>query len=130
MQILSIFEQLVISAGESRQVVVIFMHNIPSGHETSMLKAVGPNNTDSGCWQRFKQHCMLVTDMTFDERRLEWNEINKNARQSIVEAISSIAAKPSNSYSPHKQAAGGPQHAAASTPAPGPASGRRPFGTK
>ena len=77
--------------------MVIFMLNIASGHEKSMFKAVGPNNTDPGCWESFEQHCLLVTDMTFDERRFDWNKINKNARQELVAAISIAAAQPSDS---------------------------------
>ena len=67
------------------------MHNIATGHEKNLFRAVGPNNTDPGCWSAFAQKCLLITDMTFDETKLDWNEINKHALQLMVEAISNAA---------------------------------------
>jgi len=66
------------------------MHNLPSGHQAS-VKPVGPNNTDSGCWQSFVQQCLLVTDMTFDETRFDWHGINQKAAMLIAEALMQIA---------------------------------------
>ena len=77
-------------AGASSQLVVVFMHNLPSGHEAS-LKPVGPNHTDPGSWQSFVQQCLLVTDMTFDETRFELHDINQKAALLIAEALMHIA---------------------------------------
>ena len=46
------------------------MHNIASGHEKKLFKAVGPNNTDPGCWQELARRCLLITDMIFDETKV------------------------------------------------------------
>ena len=84
--------------------IVIFMHNIASGHEKSLFKAVGPNNTDPGCWSAFTQQCLLITDMTFDEKRFDWNKINKHALQLVVEAVI-IAAQRTSSHDRHDKSA-------------------------
>ena len=73
------------------------MHNLPSGHEAS-LKPVGPSNTDFGCWQTFKQQCLLVTDMTFHETKFEWHDINQKAAMLIAEALMHIAQQQSDSH--------------------------------
>ena len=87
-------------AGATGQLIVIFMHNIASGHEKSQFKAVGPNNTDPGCWPAFAQQCLLITDMTFDESRFDWNEINKHALELVLEAISSTVPQQTSSHGP------------------------------
>ena len=74
------------------KLIVLFMHNIASGHEKT-LKPVGPNNTDPGLWQQFTQQCCLVTDMTFDETRFGWHDVNKHAANLIAETLSRIAAQ-------------------------------------
>jgi hypothetical protein len=73
------------------------MHNHPSGHEAS-LKPVGPNNTDPGCWQSFVQQCLLVTDMTFDETRFDWHDVNQQAAMLIAEALMHIAQQQPDSH--------------------------------
>ncbi|KAL0025731.1 hypothetical protein WJX77_008032 [Trebouxia sp. C0004] len=73
------------------QLIVIFMHNIASGHEKT-IRPAGPNNTDPGCWQQFTQQCQLVTDMTFDEARFEWHDINRNAAALVADALNKVAA--------------------------------------
>ena len=85
------------AAGASSQLVVVFMHNLPSQHEAS-LKPAGPNYTDPGCWQSFVQQCLLVTDMTFDETKFEWHDINQKAAMRIAEALVHIAQQQPDSY--------------------------------
>lgn len=89
--------QSILSAGASSQLVVVFMHNLLSQHEAS-FKPVGPNHTDPGCWQSFVQQCLLVTDMTFDETKFEWHDINQKAAMRIAEALMHIAQQQSQSY--------------------------------
>ena len=114
--------KVMVLAGSSSHVIVIFMHNVVSGHETRRFRAVGPNNTDPGCWSTFTDQCLLVTDMTFDETTFTWNEINQNAMKLVAEAISSTAAKQSSSQPPihetfsQDQTAGRSQHARPDTP--------------
>ena len=93
----------VTNAGAPGHRIVIFMHNIASGHERNQFRAVGPNNTDPGCWSAFAQQCLLITDMTFDESKFEWNEINKHASHLIFEAISATAFQQTGSHDQHKQ---------------------------
>lgn len=76
--------------GNQGRLIVIFMHDIASGHEGS-LKPAGPSNTDPGCWQLFKQQCLLVTDMAFDETCFELHSINKNAISTVAKTLSYIA---------------------------------------
>ena len=83
---------LVAGSPDHGKLIVIFMHNIASGHEKT-LKPVGPNNTDLGLWQQFTQQCHLVTDMTFDETRFGWHEVNKVAANLIAESLSRTAAQ-------------------------------------
>jgi len=87
----SSFACLAAGSANYGQLIVIFMHNIASGHEKTMRPA-GPNNTDPGCWQQFTQQCRLVTDMTFDEARFEWHDINRNAAALIADTLSKVAA--------------------------------------
>ena len=77
-------------AGEQGPLVVTFMHNIISGHEHTM-KAVRSNNTDTGSWQHFRQQCLLIVDMTFDENRFQWCQVNLQAAAAIAQAVHSIA---------------------------------------
>lgn len=106
-------------AGPPGQIIVVFMHNVASGHEKSLFKPVGPNNTDPGCWSAFAQQCLLITDMTFDETRFDWNKINELALHLIVDAIIN-AARQTSSYnrrvkSATKQSNGSLQTASPST---------------
>ncbi|DBA72794.1 TPA: hypothetical protein ACH3X2_010183 [Trebouxia sp. C0005] len=80
-------------------VIVIFMHNIASRHERT-LRPAGPNNTEPGCWQQFMQQCRLVTDMTFDEARFEWHDINRNAAALVADTLSKIAASQADKHRP------------------------------
>lgn len=75
------------------------MHNIASGHEKTTRPA-GPNNTDPGCWQRFTQHCRLVTDMTFDEARFERHDINSNAAALVADTLNKVAASQADKRRP------------------------------
>ncbi|KAL3136884.1 hypothetical protein ABBQ32_006496 [Trebouxia sp. C0010 RCD-2024] len=105
--------------GPPGQIIVVFMHNVASGHEKSLFKPVGPNNTDPGCWSAFAQQCLLITDMTFDETRFDWNKINELALHLIVDAIIN-AARQTSSYnrrvkSATKQSNGSLQTASPST---------------
>ena len=63
------------------------------------MKSAGSNNTDPGCWQHFLQQCHLVTDMTFDEARFEWHDINQTAAGLVANALNAIAAKNAGSRS-------------------------------
>lgn len=81
------------------QLIVIFMHNIASGHEKTMRPA-GPNNTDPGCWHQFTQQCLLITDMTFDEARFEWHDINRNAAALIADTLSKVVASQTDKSRP------------------------------
>ena len=90
------------NAGAPGHIIVIFMHNIASGHERSQFKAVGPNNTDAGCWSAFAQQCLLITDVTFDESNFNWNDINIHALHLISEAISGTAFQKTGSHDKHK----------------------------
>ena len=65
------------------------MHNLPGGHEKSMRPA-GVNNTDPGRWQHFSQHCHKIVNMTFDETRWQWHDVNQAAAQGIVAAIKQL----------------------------------------
>lgn len=89
------------NAGTPSHIIVVFMHNIASGHERSQFKVVGLNNTDPGCWSAFAQKCLLITDLTFDETKLDWNEINTSALQRITETISSTATQENGSHEQH-----------------------------
>ncbi|KAL3148190.1 hypothetical protein ABBQ38_014223 [Trebouxia sp. C0009 RCD-2024] len=82
---------LAASAGVPSKLVVVFMHNVPSGHEKNMRHA-GANNTDPGRWQHFVQHCHTVINMTFDEGRWQWHDINSAAAQAIIDVVREIAA--------------------------------------
>ena len=75
--------------GCAGKLIVVFMHNLPCGHEKSMRRA-GANNTDSGCWQRFSQHCHRIANMTFDETRWQWHDVNQAAAQDIIAAIKQL----------------------------------------
>ncbi|DBA72792.1 TPA: hypothetical protein ACH3X2_010181 [Trebouxia sp. C0005] len=88
--------QSLLSAGSSSQLVVVFMHNLPSGHEAS-VKPIGPDHTDPGCWQSFVQQCLLVTNTTFDETRFEWHDINQKAAMPIAKALMHSAHQPPDS---------------------------------
>lgn len=77
-------------AGCAGKLLVVFLHNLPNGHEKSM-RAAGVNNTDPGCWQQFVQHCTTIVNMTFDENRWQWHEVNKRAAQEMVATIREIA---------------------------------------
>lgn len=72
------------------------MHNLASGHEKSVRHA-GANNTDPGCWQHFAQQCHRVINMTFDEGRWQWHDINSAAAQVIIDVVRQIAAGSGNS---------------------------------
>ena len=74
------------------QLIVVFMHNIPSGHEQTM-KPVGPNNTDPGCWQYFSQRCLAIVDMTFDELSFQWGIVNQQAVTGLCKTISRLPSK-------------------------------------
>ena len=80
------------------QLIVVFLHNVASGHERT-IRPAGPNNTGPGCWQHFLQQCLLVTDMTFDEARFEWHDMNQNAAGLVANALNTIAAKNAGSRS-------------------------------
>ncbi len=69
--------------------MVVFMHNIPSGREAN-VKPTGPNNTDPGCWHSFSQQCLLTIDMTFDEARFDWHDVNQNAASQIAEVLTKV----------------------------------------
>ena len=77
-------------AGKDKHLVVVFMHNIPTGHEDTM-KPVGPNNTDLGCWQQLVQHCLEIVNMSFDERSFQWNAINQQAAARLSQVIQQSA---------------------------------------
>ncbi|DBB13845.1 TPA: hypothetical protein ACH3X3_000838 [Trebouxia sp. C0006] len=81
------------------QLIVIFMHNIASGHEKT-IRPAGPNNTDPGCWQQFTQQCRLVTDMTFDEARFDWHDSNRNAAGLVANSLSQISASQADKCRP------------------------------
>ena len=78
-------------AGVPSKLVVVFMHNVPSGHEKNMRHA-GANNTDPGRWQHFLQHCHKVINMTFDEGMWQWHDINSAAAQAIIDVVRETAA--------------------------------------
>lgn len=67
------------------------MHNLPNGHEKHMRHA-GLNNTDPGCWQHFVQQCHKVVNMTFDEGRWQWHNINSAAAQAIIDVVKETVA--------------------------------------
>lgn len=77
-------------AGSAGKLVVVFLHNLPGGHEKSMRPA-GVNNTDPGRWQEFLQQCHWVVNMTFDETQWQWHEVNQRAAQEIVAAVKEVA---------------------------------------
>lgn len=62
------------------------MHNLPGGHEKQM-RPVGMNNTDPGRWQQFCMQCHAISNMTFDEGRWQWHDMNRAAADKIVEAM-------------------------------------------
>ena len=76
-------------SGCAGKLVVVFMHNLPSGHEKSMRPA-GVNNTDPGRWQQFSQQCHQIVNMAFDETRWQWHDVNQAAAQSIIAAIKQL----------------------------------------
>lgn len=66
---------------------MVFMHNIPVGHEKSMVPA-GPRRTDVAAWNSFVEKCHLIVDMTFEEAVLPWHAANEQAVDKLVELIS------------------------------------------
>lgn len=81
------------------KLVVVFMHNLPNGHEKHMRHA-GLNNTDPGCWQHFVQQCHEVVNMTFDEGRWQWHNINSAAAQAIIDVVKETVASSENRTKP------------------------------
>ena len=65
---------------------MVFMHNIPVGHEKSMVPA-GPRRTDMAAWDSFAEKCYLVVNMTFEEAVLPWHPANEQAVDKLVEVI-------------------------------------------
>ncbi|KAL3131255.1 hypothetical protein ABBQ38_000552 [Trebouxia sp. C0009 RCD-2024] len=90
---------LAASAGVPSKLVVVFMHNLPNGHEKHMRHA-GLNNTDPGCWQHFVQQCHKVVNMTFDEGRWQWHNINSAAAQAIIDVVKETVASSENRTKP------------------------------
>lgn len=88
---------ITVIAGFAGKRIVVFMHNLPSGRERSMRPA-GMNNTDPGQWQCFVQHCHRVVNMTFDETRWQWHEVNQNAAQGIIAAVKDVAKESGSRY--------------------------------
>lgn len=66
---------------------MVFMHNIPIGHEKSMVP-VGRCHTDASKWDSFAGKCQLIVNMTFEEGILPWHAANEQAVDKIVEVIS------------------------------------------
>ena len=87
-------------ADKDMQLIVVFMHNIPSGHEHTM-KPVGPNNTDPGCWQHFSQQCLAIVNMTFDELSIWWDAINQHAASRLSEVIQQTVKQNHVKYGSH-----------------------------
>ena len=85
--------------GVPSKLVVVFMHNLPNGHEKHMRHA-GLNNTDPGCWQHFVQQCHKVVNMTFDEGRWQWHNINSAAAQAIIDVVKETVASSENRTKP------------------------------
>ena len=48
-------------AGSVGPGIIVFTHNVRSGHWTSQFKVVRPNHTDSGCGSASAQQCFLDT---------------------------------------------------------------------
>lgn len=80
---------LAASPGPSCKLIVVFMHNIPRGHEKTMQPA-GPNKTDPGQWQHFARQCYMTTNLTFDEDSWQWHDVNQCAARSISDAIEAL----------------------------------------
>ena len=66
---------------------MVFMHNIPVGHERSMVP-VGRCHTDASKWDSFVGKCQLIVNMTFEEGILPWHAANEQAVDKIVQVIS------------------------------------------
>lgn len=73
------------TAGCAGKLVVVFMHNLPSGHEK--IWPTGVNSTDPQRWQDFSQHCHRIVNMTFDDGRWQWHDAKQKAADDIIAVI-------------------------------------------